>query len=365
MRRLNTIIWVSLVAVVVSSCSPTLAATGTSIYDLLMPGQKPTEEITLPDPPAYIKSMVANFVTAKSVEQKTYALRPGVSDSDITRNAKSVMPSQGWNERHVEASSALFSRDIKDDSVEFMYIDIRDKEHRVIFTKISGTKSDNNTGINPPMIQKQVPAALTGLRIAASGPSMQYEAWTKDVVQVRKIQPTGQFRLPDIASEGSDFRVDLPASLLPQAFGMSGLDYAISAPQRLATYIDSTGSQLTVTLTGVKSLTLKAANAPVTIVGAFDGGNHSIEVVNQRATFNLTSVTAGQMKVTATNAEVIANLPKNCSVQVSAHSVAGGVTVHAEGQPAVTDNPFKQSYGAGAAQLTLESVGGKITLNFK
>lgn len=367
MKHLKAGIGYALMAAVLISCSPAFGAAGPTVYDLLMPGQKPTEEITMPDPPAYIKNILANFVTAKSIEQKTYALKPGVSDADILKNAKTVMPTQGWNERYIKASSGLFSHDLGNDSIDFMLMDIQDDTHKVVITKISGTKSDTGGSMQPnePIIQKQVPSSVTILRVTASGPSMQFETWTKEVVQVKKLQSTGQFSLPEILSDASAFMVDLPANLRQQAFGAFGLDYLVSAPQRLATSIDSTGSQLTVTLTGARNLTLKAANAPVTVVGAFDGGNHVIEVVNQKVTFNLTSVTAGQMKVTATNAEVVANLPKTANVQVSANSVAGGVTVKTEGQPAVTDNPYKQSFGSGAALLTLESVGGKITVNFR
>ena len=366
MTRSNAGIRVALMVAILIYCSAAFGSTGTTIFDLLMPGQKPTEEITMPDPDPYIKNIVANFVSAKNVEQKTYALKPGTSDADILRGARTAMRSQGWNERYVNASIGLFSRDIRDDSIEFMIVNVKTNNHEVVLTRVTGTKSDTGGSVEPntPIFQKQVPGTINSLRISASGPSLQYEAWTKEVVQVKKIQSTGQLTLPDIVSEGSAFRIDLPASLRQQSFGPSGL-YVISAPQRLAVSIDSTGSEITVTLTGIKNLSLKAANAFVTIVGAFDGGNHVIEVVNRKATLNLKSVTAGQLTVTATNAELVVNLPKSSSVQVKAKSVAGGVTVNTEGQPAVTDNPFSQSVGAGVAQLTLESIGGKITLNFK
>ena len=144
-----------------------------------------------------------------------------------------------------------------------------------------------------------------------------------------------------------------------------GLDYALRGPQRLAVMIDSTGSAVMVKLTSIKSLNLKAANAQVTVTGAVNGGDHSIEVVNRKAVFNLDSVTDGQFKVNATNAEVVMTLPKSSNAQVKAKAVPGTIAVNQAGQPTITDNPYKQSFGSGAAQIVIESVSGKITITFK
>lgn len=346
-----------------------------SIFDLLMPGQEAQSTYSWPDPPAPLRTLIERLVhNVQKVDLCIYVDKSGKSESEMLSGFESVLTQQGWSKRvgtrrPGRGFDGLFSRQAKSGPYELMLIEISDKagKREVSFTKIVGEESGDSQTLVQPIMRKQVPASVNVLRIKASGPSIQYEAWAKDMVEISKLQPSGQFKMPEIVTDGSAMSIDLPASMAQQdsGFGMSvGLDYTIRGPQRLSISIDSTGSPVTVDITGIMDLDLKAANAPLTIIGKLMDGKYKIEAVNKKAVLSLRDVQKGDFRLAATNADITLTMPLLSSVQLSANAVAGSVS-YKSGSESKTDNPLSITKGSGGAKIFLESVSGKIVVNLK
>ncbi|MDO8588698.1 MAG: hypothetical protein Q7T82_16845 [Armatimonadota bacterium] len=336
------------------------------IFDLLMPGQTPPTLFILPNPPEGLKAMLAPMISVRTVELRTYPIKEGAG-ADLLKGFKATLRGAAWDERVMKnpgrGYDAVFSKAGRNDSSEFLLIEMKSRE--VTFFRVTGDKVSNGDTLQQPVIKKLVPASILALRIMASGPSLQYEPWAQDMIEIRKVQPSGEYTMPDIVKDGTTFLISLPRHITQGLRPMGGLDYAIRGPQRLAVSIESTGSPLTVRLDGARSFNINTANAPVAIVGMFCGGDHRVNVVNQRVVLNLTTVKLGEMKVNATNADIVATLPLDLDALLSINAIAGTVLLKTPDQPAKTDNPFKQTFGQGSALLTLEAISGRITVSLK
>ncbi|MDO8682965.1 MAG: hypothetical protein Q7N50_05725 [Armatimonadota bacterium] len=349
------------------------AKSDSNIFDLLMPGQEPDSVYSETDPSPGLRAMLEPMMSVvRKVEVLSYSVKSDATDEEILKGFETTLTRQAWERRVIQRPGrgfdAVFSHDRKDGLMEFMLIEIRGKnaKREASFTRIIGEKDNGVSVPLTPLSRKEAPPSINGLRITAAGPSLQYEAWAKDIVEVQKLQPTGQFSMPDIITEGSGMRIDLPLSQQMQQFRMgSALDYSIKGPQRFTVKIESTGSPVTVKMNGIKQLSVNAANAPVAILGLPSDGTHIIEVVNQKVVLNLEPLQSGEIKVNATNAEITATLPNSSNVEISANAVAGTVRLESPGWTPKTENPFKMTLGTGAAKLFLESVSGKITINLK
>jgi len=351
-----------------------------SIFSLLMPGRDPDGQISLPNPPQNLRDLLKPLVTdVRKVDLWSYTVKE-VTPEELLKGFENKLVEQGWNRRVANrvgrGFDAVFMSDSTGGPFQVMLIEIRRQgaQRRVTFTKIIGSKSGGSASLQAPVVLRTAPFSATSLMITASGPSLQYEAWARNEVEVQKLQPTGQFSMPEITTEGSRMRVVLLPAVMnsqqqtqqAQQFSFPlGLDYMAHGPKRLAIEIRSMGSPVTISLNGIKQLTVDANNGPVTIVGSLPEGSHSVKAVNQRVVLNLERIKCGELKVNVTNGEIAAVLPQSSSVQLTASAVGGTVSVKGPGPQMRTDNPATFTLGSGLARLILESIGGTISVKLK
>jgi len=135
-------------------------------------------------------------------------------------------------------------------------IDSKSSPRRVGFTRIIGEKGEVSS-VNDHS-QNATSVAAKTVRITTIAPAFCMKAWSNNIVEVQKLQPSGDFAMPDILLAGSEMQINL----LPSAGDRDGSNCQTlltthQGPAADGAHVHGTGCSITVKIAGSASSRLR------------------------------------------------------------------------------------------------------------